>query len=1054
MPDFHTFNIECDVNRAHYNSYPKTNTKINLLNIFTKQNMYKLFLCLCLLCLVHYADAQLFSDYNFKFKTYTTANGLVHNTVKKCIADNNGFLWIITENGLSRFDGYEFKNFQHINGDSTSLPSNYLVDISVDENNRIFLAYMSGCCYYNPQTASFIKITNLKKDVPAQGIAYNKKYNQLFIATENGLLKYNIDKDLISKTNLTVKITGEISCLYLDNNDNAWLIAGRLGYYKYAIISDSYTYTKDAAMSIYQNKSTFYLSTWGNGFKRFDGNAEATEKDIVKQVSNQTKYGNIFVGCAINEKLTGSDILWVVTSTTGVALYSKSQHKFVKHFTNLLQNKDGLKTDFNWYVYTAPEGSLWICTWQGLVKVNPMNQQFESAELPELNGSYYNCISGIMDDPFEKDIAWMSVNGGGLAKFNKQQNKLLQWYFHPFGDPNDAKTYDKTWLISIIKDSNNVLWSPSYGGFAKVKKGNPTFLNLNHKGKLCYPNASYQDSKGNIWLAGRFVFQFNPYTQNNTVWNFPKSGHVYDFYAIAESPGGDIFIGGNNGLFKINTTTKQISQISFWKSEVDKAIWNNVKSLCCIGNELYIGSFAGLAKMNLATNETNVIGKEQYLNRVSYTSLYKSKDSMLWVYASNGLYRYDPAKKIFSVFNTSDGIYNLSNDPSIFFTYNDKTYLGYRMAYTRFDAGSIGTNPQSPIPYIVTSSIKNYNKAINSDKYLKLSYTQNDVTLDFTAIEYNFPEKINFSFKLDGFDAAWSTAAGLRTKSYTNLPAGDYTFKVKAFNNEGVAGESMATFHFKISPAFWQTWWFKALYILLFVAAVIMIAIKRVGLIRKKEAEKTAINKSLAELETKMLRSQMNPHFIFNSLNSVQKYIWENKEEDAAEYLASFAKLIRAILENSRKETISLKEEIDTMKLYVELEHRRSNGHFNYTIKVDESLVQQRVFLPPLIMQPFIENAIWHGLNKKEMTGNLLVELLQKNGQLVCIIDDDGIGRQQKTKIGLGGNKSLGVDITQQRIDRLMQTTHQNAGVVIEDKKENGLAAGTRVIITLPLQIQ
>ena len=1024
------------------------------MNILTKKSLYKLFSCFCLLCLVQYSNAQLFSDYNFKFKTYTTANGLVHNTVKKCIADNNGFLWIITENGLSRFDGYQFKNFQHIIGDSTSLPSNYLVDIAVDDNNRIFLAYMSGCCYYNPETQSFVTIKNKKSEVAAQSIAYNKKNKQLYIATGNGLLTYDRDKNLISTTNLTEKITGEISCLYLDDNDNAWLVVGRLGYYKYTINSDSYTYTKDAAISVYQNNNTYYLSTWGNGFKRFNGNAEATEKDIVKQVSNETKYGDIFVGCAVNEKLTGSDILWVATSTTGVALYSKSQHKFVKHFTNLLQNKDGIKTNFNWHIYTSPEGSLWICTWQGLVKVNAMNQQFESAELPELNGNYYNCISGIIDDPFEKDIAWMSVNGGGLAKFNKERNKLLRWYFHPFKDPNDVKTYDKGWLISIIKDSSNVLWSPSYGGFAKIKNGNPTFLNLNHKGKLCYPTASYQDSKGNIWLAGRFVFQFNPYTEKNIVWDFPSSDTRYDFYAIAESPEGDILIGCNNGLFKINTTTKQITQISFWKSEVDKASWNNVKSLCCIGNELYIGTFAGLAKMNLTTNEIDVIGKEQYLNRVSYTSLHLSKDSMLWVYASNGLYRYDPTKKLFAVFRASDGIYNLSNDPSIFFTYNEKTYLGYRMAYTRFDTKNIETNPQRPIPYIVNSNVKNFNDPINSNEYLKLTYSQNDITFDFTAIEYNFPEKVTFSFKLEGFDATWSSATRLRTKSYTNLPNGDYTFKVKAFNNEGIAGEMIATFHFNISPAFWQTWWFKAFCVLLFVAIVIMIALKRIRLIRQEEYKKTAINKSFAELETKMLRSQMNPHFIFNSLNSVQKYIWENKEEDAAEYLASFAKLIRAILENSRKETISLKEEMDVMKLYVELEHRRSNGRFNYSIKVDENLDQQRVFLPPLIMQPFIENAIWHGLNKKDIVGNLLIELKQKNGELVCIIDDDGIGRQQKTAIGMAEKKSLGVEITQQRIDRLMQTTRQHASVVIEDKKENGLALGTRVVITLPIQTQ
>ncbi|MEO6539760.1 MAG: hypothetical protein ABIN74_02170, partial [Ferruginibacter sp.] len=126
----------------------------------------------------------------------------------------------------------------------------------------------------------------------------------------------------------------------------------------------------------------------------------------------------------------------------------------------------------------------------------------------------------------------------------------------------------------------------------------------------------------------------------------------------------------------------------------------------------------------------------------------------------------------------------------------------------------------------------------------------------------------------------------------------------------------------------------------------------------------------------------------------------------------------------------------------------------DYTIKVDESLQQDQVHLPPLLMQPFIENAIWHGLNKKPTKGNLAVSVMQKNEQLVCIIDDDGVGRHPKKESNAEENKPLGLEITQQRINRLMETTKQNASVVIEDKTEAGTAIGTRVTISLPLQIQ
>jgi two-component system, LytTR family, sensor kinase len=233
-----------------------------------------------------------------------------------------------------------------------------------------------------------------------------------------------------------------------------------------------------------------------------------------------------------------------------------------------------------------------------------------------------------------------------------------------------------------------------------------------------------------------------------------------------------------------------------------------------------------------------------------------------------------------------------------------------------------------------------------------------------------------------------------------------------------------------------------------------LVSIESMEDIRRKKEEINKVNEQMAQLELASLRSQMNPHFIFNSLNSVQKYIWENKEEDAAEYLAKFAKLMRAILENSRKDLIPLKEEIDVLKIYIELEHRRSNGQFDYSIKTDETLDQEATMVPPMLMQPFIENAIWHGLNKKQSKGNLAITVARQADKLVCIIDDDGVGRQPKTQTLAEEKKSLGIEITQQRIARLMETTKQEASVFIYDKTANDVATGTTVTITLPLQIK
>jgi two-component system, LytTR family, sensor kinase len=228
-------------------------------------------------------------------------------------------------------------------------------------------------------------------------------------------------------------------------------------------------------------------------------------------------------------------------------------------------------------------------------------------------------------------------------------------------------------------------------------------------------------------------------------------------------------------------------------------------------------------------------------------------------------------------------------------------------------------------------------------------------------------------------------------------------------------------------------------------------AIESTAALHQKQLELAVTSRQLAEREIAMLRSQMNPHFIFNSLNSVQKFIWENKEEDAAEYLASFAKLMRSILENSRHEYISLQQEIDFLKLYVDLENRRSNNSFNYTIKTDETLNQDETLIPPMLLQPFIENAIWHGLNKKQSKGNLLVHFYKNHDQLICVVSDDGVGRQQNEKKN-PEKKSLGISITQQRINRLMENTSRSASVTITDKVVHGMPAGTEVTVILPIQ--
>lgn len=216
---------------------------------------------------------------------------------------------------------------------------------------------------------------------------------------------------------------------------------------------------------------------------------------------------------------------------------------------------------------------------------------------------------------------------------------------------------------------------------------------------------------------------------------------------------------------------------------------------------------------------------------------------------------------------------------------------------------------------------------------------------------------------------------------------------------------------------------------------------------------KARLRNMKTKLEMKALRSQMNPHFIFNSLNSIQKYIWEDRQEDASEYLAKFARLIRLVLENSRHATISLEEELHALRLYIEMEHRRNNQKFDYSIELAPGMDAAHIFIPPLLLQPYVENAIWHGLSPKDERGRLTVSIEQKDNALLCTIDDNGVGRQQAGALRKKTipQTPMAMNISQQRIEWMQQDTGLKAAVSITDKQVDGRADGTTVLLTLPL---
>ncbi len=228
------------------------------------------------------------------------------------------------------------------------------------------------------------------------------------------------------------------------------------------------------------------------------------------------------------------------------------------------------------------------------------------------------------------------------------------------------------------------------------------------------------------------------------------------------------------------------------------------------------------------------------------------------------------------------------------------------------------------------------------------------------------------------------------------------------------------------------------------------------GELLEAEKEKSLHEKALLELEAKALRAQMNPHFVFNCLNSIKALMQEQQTEKGVIYLTTFSKLIRTLFNNADKKEITLYDEMETCKLYLQLEAMRFDTKFSYAVNVEDSIDLKSVQVPALIIQPFIENAIWHGIMPKIGEGNVLVNVAKKNGHIEIAIEDDGIGREashQNKSINMT-HQSKGVNLTQARLelDNLLQQ-RQASLVTIDKKDENGKATGTKVIITIKEEI-
>jgi hypothetical protein len=424
----------------------------------------------------------------------------------------------------------------------------------------------------------------------------------------------------------------------------------------------------------------------------------------------------------------------------------------------------------------------------------------------------------------------------------------------------------------------------------------------------------------------------------------------------------------------------------------------------------------------------------------------------VWFTTDYGLYKYIPVANKFVRYNIEPGLINSSFKSGNFYCLKDNRWVVTTTTeIISFNPDSL-QNAEAGNMQVDITGFKIFDKNIfidsllYADQSVRLSHDQNFISIEYGTLSLSGLQEPKYYYQLKGIDKDWVYAGTKRFANYTNLEPGEYTFRVKSEAEE--KDQKITSFTIIITPPFWKTAWFRLIVSITAAALVYFLFRKRIKAIRHEAQLKHRI----AETEMMALRAQMNPHFIFNCLNAIDNLVQTNQKEKATTYLARFAKLIRAVLDSSKNNVVLFQKDYESLQLYLQMEKFRCNNKFDYELKVDEELLQGDYKLPPLIVQPFVENAIHHGLlNKQSGERKLIIKANLENEFIKYTVIDNGVGRaraQEIKELNRPEHKSYGIQITRERI-HLYNQNGVSDDVIINDIVENGQLTGTKAEIYL-----
>lgn len=927
---------------------------------------------------------------DYSYVHYNTKDGLAGSTIYDMCQDKDGFMWFATEAGLSRFDGTRFRNFTTADG----LPEVEILKLYADHQGRVWIIpFKNTICYHY------------------QGKIYTSANDSLLKKVKlNAVMTY---------------ISGDIEDnIFFCNGSGSYLLKTQPGQEEFIDLkkygrffnNGHPNFLNRTGLFLSANDSLFLLDKGRLAYwpiKRYGFNNLATRQsyDHTVRTANIPAFPhNLFSTLDITKKhfqtvlISTNEGAWL-TDTLGFDRMSEVFLQDKQIYSSILDY------EHNMWFGTAGEGVY------KLVSRNFKTYSFSNSRTSEVFS---------IEKMGEKIVVGSAFNKMYVIDSAKIDSASFLNYFYRATQPNNRNR-----LVCMKKLSNGNL---VLGFDLFLYKSDKTGNYINYE----FPIKAIDEITPDTLLVGigRNVIRVRgkDLTILDTLFPYRSTAVKYYNNAFYFGTVDGLYMAGHHKPVRFlgDSFPPLRYRIACFAQSSDGSLWVAT----------YGGGIVGIKSGRIISHLTSKQGLSSDICR----SLFAHKN-FLWAGTDKGLSKIDISKATYPIhrYSMADGL--PSNIVNAIYVDSNIIYVGSPAGLTYFDERQLSDFSRCDLRIL---DIAVSGKPQPLQAAYELGYNDNNLRIEFAGISFKSGGDILYRYRLKGLKDSWDSTRQ-HLLEYPSLPSGQYQLELQAINKFGVLSNAVII-PFLIDAPFWQAWWFMFLLVGLTIALTAALVTWRFNIVRRREQERVGLQQKINELEQMALLSQMNPHFIFNCLNSIQSFIINNDLETTNEYLTEFAHLIRQTMDCAEKGTISISHEIKYLSRYIELEKMRFGHSFDYAISVDDAIDRDNTYLPSMILQPYVENSIRHGVRyKTDGQGLIEIKFRQQGEQLLCIVEDNGIGRgkarQFRSQVHVE-YQSKGMTLASERIKALNRQHNAFVAIEVIDKMDAEKSpAGTRIVV-------